>query len=76
MLRRVGVVLLDVLLELGISLAFLGLGALVLYLFGVKPDWQNTDPELFMLIGFAVFLVVFAAVLVAVRLWKRKSGKK
>ena len=76
MLRRVGAALLDVLLELGISLVFLGLGALVLYLLGVKPDWQNTDPELFMLIGFAVFLVVFAAVLVAVRLWKRKSGKK
>ena len=65
--------LLEVLLELLLYVVFFGIGALILFLFGVKIDVAALDFELILLIGcapFTLFGIVFFVVY-----WIRKKMK-
>ena len=67
--------MLEVLLELLMMAVFFGLGVLVMWLFGVKIDLLATDPELVMLLGFAIALPLFILASVIVDLVKRRMKK-
>ena len=66
----------EMLFELILMLFFIGIGFLVLYLFGVKISYKNTDPELLAMIGFGVVAVLFAVGYAVWRLIKKIQKKR
>jgi hypothetical protein len=73
--RRILEAVLEILAELLLTVLFLGLGFLIIRLFGVEAELENMDPDLIVLIGVAPFLVLFA-VYVCVKLIKGKKKDK
>lgn len=67
--KQIGAALLEGLGELLLTLFCLGIGALIVRLFGA--DVFNIDSELLILLGVAVFLAVFAAVYFLIQWIKR-----
>ena len=68
--------LLDGLLEIVLSLVFCAIGALIISLFGIVPDFSKIDPDLLIVLGAVVFLVVFGIVCALLQLKKKKKKKK
>ena len=66
----------EMLFELILMLFFIGIGFLVLYLFGVKISYKNTDPELLAMIGFGAVAALFAVGYAVWRLIKKIQKKR
>lgn len=73
---RVGEALLEILLELLMTLIFFGIGALILYLFGVNLDALNLDGDLVILLGIVAFAAIFGAMFALVAYIKKIFTKK
>ena len=76
--RRIREGLLEALAELVMTLIFGGIGFLILHLFGVDLSFQDSDPDLIVLVGVGVF---FAVLIAAYAAWKlilkiKKRGVK
>ena len=63
-------------LEIILSLVFLGIGAMVLALFGVSGDAEWLDSDLVMLIGIVAVFLVGSAIGVIVWTVKKKNKRK
>lgn len=74
--RTVKEIVFEIFLELILTLVFLGIGALVLILFGADFNFLEIDPELVTLIGFGAVLVLFVLVYIIVRLVKKVKANK
>ena len=68
--------LLEIVVEVGAGLLFMGIGALVAYLCGVDLGSENTDWELVTLIGAIIFIVGLFLVAFVVNFFKKKKEKK
>ena len=68
--------LLEGLLEIILSLAFFGIGAFIVSLFGVKIDSPELDGDLIILLGILVFAAVFGGIYALVRYFKKRSTKR
>ena len=64
---RLGEGAIELVLEIVITAVFFGVGALILWLFGVNIDFESADLDLIVLVGVAVFFAVFAVVAVIVK---------
>lgn len=73
---RIGEALLEILLELLMTLIFFGIGALILYLFGVNLDALNLDGDLVILLGIVAFAAIFGAMFALVAYIKKIFTKK
>lgn len=73
---RIGEALLEILVELLMTLIFFGIGALILYLFGVNLDAPNLDGDLIVLLGIVAFAAVFGAIFALVAYIKKIFTKK
>ena len=62
----------EVALELIIGAVFLGIGALVYWLFGKTINWNSVDPETIMCVG----VIAVTAVCVAIWIFHKLFGKK
>ena len=67
--------LLEALGELVLTVVFLGIGAVILSLFGVDFKSADTDYELIVLVGVVAFLAVFIASY-ALTMWIKKLVSK
>ena len=68
--------LIEIAVEIGAGLLFMGVGALVAYLCGVDLGSENTDWELVTLIGAIIFIVGLFLVAFIVNFFKKKKEKK
>ncbi len=68
--------LLEGLLEIILSLAFFGIGAFIVSLFGVKIDSPELDGDLIILLGILVFAAVFGGIYALVRYFKKRTNKR
>ena len=73
---RIGEALLEILVELLMTLIFFGIGALILYLFGVNLDAPSLDGDLIVLLGIVAFAAVFGAIFALVAYIKKIFTKK
>lgn len=73
---RFGEALLEIVVELLMTLIFFGIGALILSLFGVNWDAPDLDGDLIVLLGIVAFAVVFGAIFALVAYIKKIFAKK
>lgn len=72
---RVTEIILEIILELVLTAVFLGIGLLVLHLFGSDLSLENIDFELVALIGVLIFIVIFIVFYAVISGIKRKRRK-
>lgn len=68
---KIGEAVLEIIVELVLSLVFLVLGVLVAGLFGADSPIDTVDGDLLVLIGIGACTAVFAVIFIAVKLIKR-----
>ncbi len=73
--KRVSEILLEIILELVLTAVFVGIGFLVLHLFGIDASIENIDFELIALIGVAIFIIIFIAAYAIIN-WIKSKRKK
>ncbi|MBO5287719.1 MAG: hypothetical protein J6B34_06290 [Clostridia bacterium] len=73
--KKIISVLLEVLCELIITVVCFGIGALIISLFGVDYQWISENADLIILIGVAVFIIVFVAIYATIQKVKGKLEK-
>lgn len=69
--KSIGLALLEGIGELLLTLVCFGIGASIISLFGVDLELQNIDYDLIILLGLAVFFVVFVIIFAFVQ-WIKK----
>ena len=74
--QRLREALLEGLLEIVLTLIFLGIGALIIRLFGVNLGSPNMDGDLILLLGIVVFLVVMGTIVALIQWFKKILGGK
>ena len=69
--KRILGAVLEGLAEIVFTLICFGIGAFIISLFGVNLDSPNVDGDLIVLLGIAVFVVIFGVVCVLVQWFKK-----
>lgn len=59
-------------LEIIICSVFLGIGALVYWLFGKTINWHSVDPETVMSVGFIAVLAIGAVIWIVYKIFRKK----
>lgn len=73
--KRIGGAVCEIVGELLLTLIFFGVGALVIALVFDSSKIEKIDSDLTVLIGVAVFLLLFAAVVAIVKIVKRLKNR-
>ena len=74
--KKIKSALLEGLVEIVLTLVSFGIGALIVSLFGVKPDSPNVDGDSIILLGIVAICVTFAIVYAIVQWFKKTIGNK
>ena len=68
-------ILLEIVLELIIALICLGIGILMLWVFGVDFSSPNFDWDIALLLGALIFIILFLLVYFSIDKFKKKKNK-
>ena len=74
--KKIKSALLEGLVEIVLTLVSFGIGALIVSLFGVKPDSPNVNGDSIILLGIVAICVTFAVVYAIVQWFKKTIGNK
>ncbi len=61
--------------EIVLTLIFLGVGLAVFALLGLDFDWENTDPDILILVGIAVIALAAGIAFAVYSIFKRRKAK-